>query len=143
MKLRQSGRGNFCEKLTSAWKTTSNRFHLIFNSQRYCALRRKFLIPKKKLSLWLDSFLIFLFAMKIRTLTLGRKVFIWLFNLCFTRNFYYSSHMHEELCLYFAVKYFMSEKFCPCRTQRERSKHYEIFTKSYKLHRKLLHRIEY
>lgn len=141
------------KKLTSAWKQTSQRFHLVFNSHRGRSFHllekggrgsEKFLFDLRR---FLKLLFFFFFANTYCWQKREKKVFIWLFNLCFTRNFWYSSHMHEELCLYFAVKYFMSEKFLFSHlsgsTRKIRSKHYEIFTESYKLHRKLLHRIEY
>lgn len=99
-------------KLTSAWKLTSQRFHLIFNS---CIGGKSFSVfpflpsRKKKVSLWLWPALNISLCDENTNTYSWQKVFIWLFNLCFTRNFSYSSHMHEELCLYFAAKYFMSE----------------------------------
>lgn len=80
---------------------------------------------------------------KYEHLLLAGKSFIWLFNLCFTRNFYYSSHMHEELCLCFVAKYFMSMEKISTSNKKEWSKYYEIFNESSKLHRKLLQRMEY
>ena len=80
---------------------------------------------------------------KYEHLLLVEKSFIWLFNLCFTRNFYYSSHMHGELCLYFDAKYFMSMEKISTSQEREWSKYYEIFNESSKLRRKLLQRMEY
>lgn len=83
-------------------------------------------------------------TLETRTLT-QVKVFIWLFNLCFTRNFYYSSHMHEELCLCFK-KIFHENNFFLTRSKKRmkgRSSIMRYLTKSYKLHRKLLYWKEY
>lgn len=108
--------GKSLEKLTQAWKLTfkiSSHFRV---RKTQCMAKGKFLCtslpyPKQDENFFLTLFLIFPCRGRRHEHFHGEreKVFIWLFNLCFTRNFYYSSHMHGELCLCFTKIFYRTQ----------------------------------
>lgn len=95
--------GKSLEKLTQAWKLTFKISSHFQARKTQCMAEGKFLCtslphPKQEENFSLTLFLIFPCRSGRHEHFHGKreKVFIWLFNLCFTRNFSYSSHMHEN-----------------------------------------------
>lgn len=142
----------FTKKLTSAWKQTSQRFHLVLNSHQ----GRSFHSPKKagerKVSLWLESLLKTSFLRwKYEHLLLAEKreesFYLIIQSMFYKKLLLFFSYawriMFVFRCEIFHEREFFFLSHLSCSSRRIRSKHYEIFTESYKLHRKLLHRIEY
>jgi hypothetical protein len=142
-------------KLTSAWKLTSQRFHLIFNS----CIEENFSpffpsLPSRNGGGEEKSFSLTLPVLNISLCDENTNTYSW------QKSFYLiiQSMFYKKLLLFlsyawrimfvFRSEIFHEEIFPPSPKKKtipgvERSEHYEIFTESWKLHRKLLQRIEY
>lgn len=135
----ESERIYFFEKLTSAWKPTfkiSSRFQ-----QRYsfgCAWRRKLLLQPSHETFSLTFLLIFSSANDEHLLQLKEsKVFYLIIQ----------SMFYKKLLLFFSYAWqnyvCVSQELCHREKLLQRSIMWYLRRESYKLHSKLLHRIEY